>query len=520
MFGPTTRSIIHFKRQRYFLVNGTNDLDEGIYQFATGIKESFGKEGTWRDAEDGELGGNPIAQGSVDSVVSFRLELPPYSEGYVYYWIACGEKLEQVEALDARVKNTGVEQLLLESENLSSAWVTRPEADLSLLPREVRKLFKSSLLIMRAHADDGGAIVASCDSDILQSLGGTYSYVWPRDGALTAMAFDMAGFQEVSRSFFQFCSNVVSPKGFFHHKYLPDGSIGASWHAMIDAQGHPQLPIQEDETALVLNSLWRHFQKYHDLEFIERVYDSLVVRPTDFLLGHRDENSGLPKPSFDLWEERFGISTTTTATVCAALNSAAKFARVFFDSGRQDMLNEAAAKMKEGMLAHLYDQSLGRFIRGISPDGSRDASIDSSLAFTCLYGPFAADDEVVINTLNSIKQKLWVKTGIGGLARYENDAYSRISTDYPGNPRLICTLWLARWHIARASFLTELKGPMDLLKWAAHRARPSNILAEQFNPFNGMPISVSPLTWSHAEFVMAVCEYIEKYRTLQQSAGT
>jgi glucoamylase len=205
MFVPLVSSIIHYKRQRYFLVNGATSQSAHLYQFATGVKEAFGKEGTWRDAEDGNLKGNPIAQGSVDSAISLSLELPSKSSGYGYYWIACGEKMEQVKNLDARVRQIGVEQLLLETENFGSAWVTRQDIDLSILTRNLRRLFKSSLLIMRAHADAGGAILASCDSDILQSLGGTYSYVWPRDAALTALAFDMAGFQEVSRSFFQFC---------------------------------------------------------------------------------------------------------------------------------------------------------------------------------------------------------------------------------------------------------------------------------------------------------------------------
>jgi GH15 family glucan-1,4-alpha-glucosidase len=79
IYEPTLNSIIHYKRKRYFLINGVTDKDQGIYQYVTGQKESFGKEGTWRDAEDGELQGNPVAQGSVDSTVSFKLEIEPDS---------------------------------------------------------------------------------------------------------------------------------------------------------------------------------------------------------------------------------------------------------------------------------------------------------------------------------------------------------------------------------------------------------------------------------------------------------
>jgi GH15 family glucan-1,4-alpha-glucosidase len=79
IYEPTLKSIIHYKRKRYFLINGITDQNQGVYQFATGQKESFGKEGTWKDAEDGELQGNPVAQGSVDSTVSFKIEIEPNS---------------------------------------------------------------------------------------------------------------------------------------------------------------------------------------------------------------------------------------------------------------------------------------------------------------------------------------------------------------------------------------------------------------------------------------------------------
>ena len=38
----------------------------------------------------------------------------------------------------------------------------------------------------------------------------------------------------------------------------------------------------------------------------------------DFLSSCIDDTTGLPKPSYDLWEERFNISTYTAATVYAS----------------------------------------------------------------------------------------------------------------------------------------------------------------------------------------------------------
>src|SRR4030067_251081 len=106
--------------------------------------------------------------------------------------------------------------------------------------------------------------------------------------------------------------------------------------------------------------------------------------------------------------------------------------------------------MKEAILTNLYDSKRGRFVKAILLDGTRDATVDSSLAFTFLYGAYDAENEAVSHTMGAIMNILRVDQGIGGLARYENDLYHRVSAGAQGNPWIICTLWVARWHIAAA----------------------------------------------------------------------
>ena len=114
--------------------------------------------------------------------------------------------------------------------------------------------------------------------------------------------------------------------------------------------------------------------------------------------------------------------------------------------------------------------------------------------------------------MQAIQTELWVQTDIGGVARYPGDAYHQVSQDaqhVPGNPWFICTLWLSEWRSLVAKTETELIKALDLLTWAAQRALPSGVLAEQVHPYDGSPLSVSPLTWSHAEFVAAVHTYLD-----------
>lgn len=516
MYEPSSQSIIHFKRQRYFLINGESQNHQGIDQYATGIKESVGKEGTYKDAEDGVLEGNPIAQGSVDSVVSFNLKLEPKSKSNLYYWIACGRTFEDVINQNSTVKKRGMERLLLETENYWSSWVNKKHLNFNSLPLDLLRLYKRSLLIMRTHVNENGAAIASIDSDVLQFNRDTYSYVWPRDGAFTALAFDLAGFQEASKLFFTFCNSVITNDGYFNHKYAPDGSVGSSWHPLVDSDCQFQLPIQEDETALVLYALWKRFEIYHEFEFIKEVYQKLVLKTTDFLLKHIDPKTGLPKPSYDTWEEKRGVFTSTVATVIAALNAGAQFAKVFYDRQRFNILMEAASKMKKAMLTNLVDSKRKCFIKAVYPNNEKDLTVDSSLALIFTLGVIDSSDSILKTTMDIIEKKLWIPK-IGGIARKENDGFQRIDKTLTGNPWIISTLWLARWKIAQAKTLKELENTLNILNWVNEHAFPSGILAEQINPIDGKPISVSPLIWSHAEYVIAINDYMRKHQKLMRA---
>ncbi len=509
LYNPQLEAIVHYKGKRYFLVGSS-----GFYQYAVGDKEVEGKEGTWRDCEDGELSQNPVAHGAVDSAVSFQLELPPRGYGIVHYWIAAGKSLEDVAVLDAFVKRAGVEQLLLEVENYWSAWLSYLKLDCNMLPHSVVRLYKRSLLLMRAHLDSYGGLLASLDSDVLSTHRDSYSYVWPRDGAIASLAFISTGFTDVAARFFSFCSHIIGEDGYFRHKYLPDGSLGSTWHALVDETGHLQLPIQEDETASVLYALWKYYEKAGNIEFVTKVYDRLVVKAADFLMDYRDPETHLPKPTFDEWEEKVGVFTSTTAAVCAALEAGAKFARVFYDSTRQDTLFQAAAETKEALLKYLYDPQLGRFIKGVYANGIKDTILDSSVSTIFAYQVLDPKDQKVANTIRALASNLWTRTVVGGLARYQGDNYRRVLLTSAGNPWFISTLRLARWHIAVASRIDELGKPLELLEWATKHSLPSGALAEQLDPLNGNPISATPLLWSHAEFVLATTEYLSKYQEL------
>jgi len=506
-FDPKTGGVVHYKDDIYFLVNGRTDQMEGLSSFAVGQKEIGSLEGTFRDAEDGVLSGNPIAQGAVDSVVSLSMELEGLSSGKAYFWLSAGNNWEEVRQIDATVKSKRAEVMIARTSDYWRLWIQKENPSLELLPEKVADLYRRSLLILRTQIDWQGGIIAANDSDVIRFNRDTYSYIWPRDGALAANALDQAGYAPLSQKFYRFVADIIQDGGYFLHKYNPDGTLASSWHPWL-SKGQTQLPIQEDETALVIWALWHHFVLHRDVEFIKPLYKALIKRAADFMCEYRDAETGLPAPSYDLWEERRGILSFTVGAVFGGITAASLFCRAFGEKDKADYYMKVAAEIRDSASIHLWREDLNRFCRMIyrgdnwqmMVDQTSDASVWGLFAF----GLYAADDPRIISTMSDLRKKLWVNTRVGGMARYEGDKYHRVSEDVPGNPWFICTLWMADFLAERAGDETAIRGAVELLEWVTEHALPSGVLAEQVHPLTGLPLSVSPLMWSHATLVATV----------------
>jgi oligosaccharide amylase len=511
-YDPATSALVHYQRRRYFLIN----TEQPFSSFATGRKAFGEQEGTWRDAEDGQLAGGTITEGSVDSTIGVHLEIAGGGESEFYYWIAAGKTHAEVARLNNLVLARQPQKYLSYTKNYWRAWVNKNDTDFGDLPAEVIEFYKRSLLIVGTQIDHDGAILAANDSDVTLRATDHYSYMWPRDGAFVANALDMAGYPEITRRFFNFCGEIVSSSGYFLQKYNPDGTVASGWHAAWDPfRQEPLVPIQEDETALVLWALWEHYSLRRDIDFAQELYLELVKPCADFMLAFRDEETGLPLPSWNLWEDRRGVHTFTCATVVAGLRAAAKFAYLFAENDDAKAYVQAADEIVAAMGERLYNKQLGRFLRSLQVGGGGqlepDATIDASIFAVFYFGCFAPDDEMVVSTMTAIEKQLSVD---GGVARFQNDGYMRVSGEVPGNIWFICTLWLAEYYIAAAKTAADLKKPLEMLEWTVRSALPSGVLAEQMNPLNGEHISVSPLTWSHSTFVGSVESYLRRKREL------
>ncbi len=519
-YDPESFTLIHYKKHRSFLINTEPHFDN----FSTGRKAFRDQEGTWRDAEDGELNGGTITEGSVDSTVQVSFALEKGETFEFFYWIAAGTSYAEVVRLNNYVKRRTPQNLLDYTENFWRVWVNKNDTNFQNLSPEIVELYKRSLLIVKTQTDNDGAILAANDSDVTERATDHYSYLWTRDGAFVAHALDLAGYRHLTRKFYQFCGEIVHEKGYFLQKYNADGTVASGWHTAWDKNSRkPQLPIQEDETALVLWAVWQHYDKYRDIEFAHLIYRKLVTRCADFMVEFRHQETKLPAPSWNLWEDRRGIHTFTCASVVAGLRAAANFARLFAETARTEKYETAADEITEAMREHLYSAELGRFLRALQFHGDdyyeADTTIDASLFGTFYLGAFPADDKMVANTMKAVEKHLWVKGKVGGVIRFEDDSYMRFAGEnQPSNAWFICTLWLADYRIAIAESKKDLKGALEILEWTAKNALSSGILAEQIHPETGEHASVSPLTWSHSTFVATVVSYLQKLSELTEKA--
>lgn len=506
VYRPEMDSVVHYKGKRYVAADirsgGRSALNSyGIYQ---GSPHS--------EVASAELNGNPVAQGDVASAVSAEVELEPDGSKEVFYRLRTGKSLEAAASTSQIVDTT--ERLFNGTEMCWKGYLGRLSHNVNQLPDRVENQLKRSILVVLSQTNENGAVTAANDSTNLQFNQDRYGYVWPRDASFVVAAMSRAGLGAKVENFFQFAEEAIEDGGYMLHKYNPDGTLGSSWHPWVDEDGEKQLPIQEDETALPIWALWKHSQYTGDTDILEELWDGLVEPAAEFMYSYFDDPRGLPKPSYDLWEEEHYTSTFTVAAVYAGLKAAAEISG---ETGRdgQKYAERAESVRKEG-LEKLRSDETRRYVRGIK-DGEQVDTVSAPMLFLHEFGLVDGDDEYFQNTVNAIRYDL-TNDHEGGIARYKGDRYHAATQEFddvPGNPWINCTLWLGRHLIESAENADQLQAGKQFLDWATEHSLQSGLLPEQVDPFTGEGVSVAPLTWSHAAYIDTALTLHEKRREIR-----
>ena len=502
LYVPDENYILDYKGRCALLVYGQN-TDGTLYdQFSIGNYGIEGKEGTYKDAEDGELSNNAVEHGGVDSVIRFQCNLEGGASAEYDYWIIAADSQYTAEGLHLQVKKDGLDKRLENTRDYWRNWLKRTNDVEPAIDPKYHDTVRKSLMVIKAHIDKRGGIIASCDSSIYNFGRDYYSYVWPRDGAFAIWPLIKLGYRDEARLFFEFCRDIMHPDGYMMHKYQPDKAIGSTWHPLLHGR-RQELAIQEDETAIIIFMLGEYLQHTGDQDFVFGLYNTFIQPAANFIASFVDEHTGLPHASYDLWEEKFLTSAYTTSVCYRALQIAADFADKFEYPDDAVRWKKAAEVMKDGRDI-FYDPERRALRKGylLQDNGSLefDNTLDvSSLFGVITFGLFDLNDHQLADSLHLADEVLLNKSPSDGVPRYEYDHYFESDPPYMGNPWFVTTLWLAA--LKNHTDHTSLDYYVD---WTLKHAMPSGVLSEQIEPSTGAPLSVTPLVWSHAELINAI----------------
>ncbi|MHB9143757.1 MAG: glycoside hydrolase family 15 protein [Symbiobacteriia bacterium] len=518
LFDGDLDALVHYRRQVYL----TTGADRAARGFTCGLQGS-----AWAEAAAGTLGGSSIQHGDTEGALTFDLGvLMPGEAATLNLYTALAEDMQAARQLLTAAREAGSNRLLALAGAADAAWLRQaevlrgpaaapaagPAVMSAAVPAPVLAAYNRSLLVMKLMTDAAtGALIAAPEFDPAYEHSGGYAYCWGRDAAYITVAIDRAGLHANARAFYRWAVRSQEQAGLWVHRHTTEGVWGASWGL-----------VQIDETGSLLFGMAEHLRLTGDAAFAAEVYDA-VQRAAEYLLTQRHPETGLAGPSVDLWEERTGYLTYSTAAAAAGLRGAAELAEAAGHADDMRRWRAAAADLAEALQAAGWDEKHGAFLRmrhrflgqadflrlqqagdevseEAGPKGysrylqDREPVLDASLLGLAVpFGVIPPGDPAMEATVRRLEEAL-TAPGVGGLRRYQGDTYRG------GNPWVLCTLWLGQYEEAAG----RRGRALAILDWALARQTPLGLLPEQVDASTGEAAWVVPLTWSHAMLVLLV----------------
>lgn len=465
--------------------------------------------GLW-DASDGRLEGNLVGMGT-DGALTWSLgNLEPGQERVISLFMVAGDSHQAVLEKVEESRGKGAAYWLDETKRYWQDYLSRAKP-INIQDNVLANIYQRSLITFKLLSDEEyGGILAAPEVDEHYLKCGGYGYCWGRDAAYITVAMERAGYQDLARKFYHWAKLAQSPDGSWHQRHFINGNYAPAWG------------FQVDETGSILWGIWQHYNITGDMDFAKEFF-SCVEKGAQFLIGFLDQETNLPKPSYDLWEERLGEHTYSSAAVYGGLVGAAQLAELIGRPEEAGRWRAYADTIKNGV-ENLFSPELGRFFRGIKKQipqveyqerqarGEKvgftqnskgyftyylgqDETVDVSLLGVSVpFSLLEPRDERMKRTAEVIEERL--TSPIGGIKRYENDHYM------DGNPWLLTTMWLGLYYCR----LGQGQKAKELLMWAVGKGTELFLLPEQADKHTGEPAWVIPLTWSHAMLVLLVWE--------------
>jgi len=375
---------------------------------------------------------------------------------------------------------------------------------------EVEKILEKSKEVFRNCSLPNGAIIAAdVNNPIYPKNVKWYGYVWLRDASFVCYACDLLGMYEISERFFKWCLDYAEGlrEGIFVHKYFPNGRIAGDFDLSLeenDLRGEKKklvrnylktrifyIQFQPDQLGSLLWSLHEH-SKFRDIgefkELVEILADGICRywRKCCFSV-----------PSFDIWEENVALSKYKQVHTYS-LAACIKGLECALNIEKNESWKITLKEMKKVLSKCLsYSKNFGFIPRvyGKIIDKTPDSSL---IALVWPWGQVEINDRNMVELIENILRENEVNCGI---LRYRGDKYNgeiEFSELKPkeGGAWPILNYWTSIYF----SLKGERENALRYFKWVNERSL-NGYLSEQIK--EDKPISIIPLAWSHAMFIIA-----------------
>jgi GH15 family glucan-1,4-alpha-glucosidase len=402
---PLQQAILHYCGRRAFVCSGATDIGQPCDQHSIG-RFGDGFDGTWRDCEDGELMGCDVERGKVDSVLRFSLTIGALSSRRVHYWLTAGTSVQAAILLHDDIKRHGVIKKLDATNQWWHKWLSPGLKIAERLPSKYRGVFNQSLMSIRSHTDQHGAIVTNADACSPQAA---LYCMWP---------LIRLGYRDDAQNFFMFLKSNLTTHGFLLPSYRPDGSIGSS---NLPYDGDLP-PLRSSDTALALFVLAQVVDDHKSARIIKEHYTTLIVPMANWLSQFTDGH-GLPRPSYE--RDKQEITTYQSAVTYAALMASVELAEKIGDQTSSVGWRAAAEDMYQAIMTNLCQD--GEHIKRAIDDESADIS---ALFGAFMFGLFDVDNDIIQATARSVEEQFRRDDGLFASHLEKNDI------DYIGSLRM------------------------------------------------------------------------------------
>lgn len=411
---PEDKAVLHYSGDRAFVIGGATDVGQVFDQHSIGLFGD-GRDGTWRDAEDGVLGGNMVDCGQADSTIRFALTIGGLSSRRIHYWLAAGTSIHQTTLLHRELQRTNIVKRLESTTKWWRKWLAPGLKAAEGIEPRYRQTFMEQLMRVESQIGANGTIAS-------QSLA-TESSMQLRDAAYTLWPLVRLGHTDEPLRFFTFCADSISRESVLFPSYLTDGSPTAT-NRPYDGK-YP--PLESDAVALVAFVFLQFYAVQKQASLLDEYYESLLVPLCNFLSEFTDQH-GLVHPSYSM-SEQSKATTYATALTYAALQAAADIADARSDQERSVTWRLASEDIQEAARRLLVEDMMLR------ESSDEPAPTIAALFGVFMYGLLDVEHPALERTVRSIEDKLRRQDGLFATSGVHDDI------------DMIGSLWMAQYYL-------------------------------------------------------------------------